>query len=66
MATNSQAGHNGVIGKVIIEIQDDFKLRLSICGAMSDPAFLEMAHGYLRQYIDRRWCDVWEKEDEGK
>lgn len=63
MASDSQAGHNGVIGKITIEIQDDFKLRLSICGAMSDPAFLEMAYGYLRQYIDRRWYDIWEKED---
>ena len=63
MAVDSEARHNSVIGKITIEVQDNFQLRLSACGAMSDPAFLEMAYGYLRQYIDRRWCDVWEKED---
>ena len=63
MAADSKAGHNSVIGKITIEIQDDFQLRLSVYGAMNDPAFLEMVYGYLRQYIDRRWCDVWEKEE---
>ena len=64
MAADSKAGHNSVIGKITIEVQDDFQLRLSAYGAMSDPAFLEMAYGYLRQYIDRRWRNVWKKEED--
>lgn len=67
MATDNEVRHNSVadnksIGKIVIEIQDDFKLHLSVQGAMHDPAFLEMAHGYLRQYINRLWDDSWEVE----
>ena len=64
MAINSEAGHNSansVMGGVTLEFSEDLGLQLHVHGIMNNPAFLEMAIGYLRQYIDRRWEKEWKE-----
>lgn len=69
MAADRKVGHNSVsettdpIGRVVIDFSGSAGLRLYTEGVMNDPAFLEMASGYLRQYIDRCWQEVWEERD---
>jgi|LSQX01.3.fsa_nt_gb hypothetical protein len=65
MAVDSEAGHNSVdpIGEIKITFNNKGGLSLETKGVMTEPAFLEMAHGYLRQYINRRWDEAWRKED---
>ncbi len=69
MATDNKAGHNGVeetIGEVTIRLSESLGLQIIVNGAMSGPAFLEMASGYLRQYTDRAWDKSWvDTDDEG-
>lgn len=67
MAADSKAGHNGVndevLGSLKIDLNANLGLKLSLSGVMSDPAFLEMVCGYLRQYTNRQWDKNWKKED---
>ena len=70
MAINSEVRHNGMndndepMGRIVIDLSGSLGLQLYTEGVMNDPAFLEMANGYLRQYIDRCWQKVWEKQKE--
>lgn len=49
------------MGGVTLEFSEDLGLQLHVHGIMNNPAFLEMAIGYLRQYIDRRWEKEWKE-----
>lgn len=65
MAIDSKAGHNSVadepIGEIRIRLTENLGLQITASGAMHDPAFLEMARGYLRQYTDRVWDKTWQQ-----
>lgn len=70
MAINREVRHNSLdnaesIGEVKVILNESMGLQITVNGAMHDPAFLEMAHGYLRQYINHRWLGViknWQEE----
>lgn len=64
MATDSETGPDSVelLGQFTVAMDDSLRISLRTSGVMRDPAFLELALGYVRQYANNEWKKSFETE----
>lgn len=67
VATDSETGPDSVepLGQLTVVMDDGLRISLRTSGVMCDPAFIELALGYVRQYANNEWRKSFQKERDG-